>query len=147
THTFATCPKLDYLLVPGGSPFDTLSDECVTFIQEQVKGAQGLLTVCSGSMCIAQTGVLDGLTVDTSQWVLRFFATAPEGEEYYYNRMKLDRVNWVTDKRFVRDGKVWSAAGITAGIDLAAEFCRGVMAPELVDAVRTMSEYASRPAV
>lgn len=56
------------------------------------------------------------------------------------------KVKWVGDKRWIVDGKVWSAAGITAGIDLIAEFARVHFDPRVVSLAKEISEYESNPA-
>jgi len=56
------------------------------------------------------------------------------------------KVKWVGDRRWIVDGKVWSAAGITAGIDLIAEFARLHFDPQVVELARLVSEYESNQA-
>ncbi|KAJ2926509.1 hypothetical protein H1R20_g10579, partial [Candolleomyces eurysporus] len=96
-----------------------------------------LLTVCTGSIYLAQSGLLDGVRVASNKVALKYLV-----ETRGLNR----KVKWVGDKRFVRDGKIWSSAGITSGLDLAAEFARVHFDPELVDYARNLTEYDSNPA-
>ena len=56
------------------------------------------------------------------------------------------KVKWVGDRRWIVDGKVWSAAGITAGIDLSAEFARVHFDPKVVELAKLVSEYEPNPA-
>ena len=51
------------------------------------------------------------------------------------------KVKWVGDRRFLVEGKNWSAAGVTAGIDLAAEFVRAHIDEEVAKFVREALEY------
>lgn len=139
TVTFDTCPPLDYLLVPGANPYEAFTPECIAFLQTQFKDMKALLTVCTGSMCIAQTGLLDGLRSATNKWAVRHFVGLGLFGAF-------TKVNWVTDERFVVDGKVWSGAGVTAGIDLAAEFCKVHFDGEIVELVKLMTEYTPNPA-
>ena len=88
-------------------------------------------------MAIAQAGVLDGLHVCSNKIVLKMFAEAG-----ILNK----KVKWVGDRRWIVDGKVWSAAGITAGIDLGAEFAKVHFDPKVVELAKTVSEYESNPA-
>ncbi|KAF6764233.1 class I glutamine amidotransferase-like protein, partial [Ephemerocybe angulata] len=74
TTTFKTSPRLDYLLVPGGNPNYQLSNQTTTFIETQLPGLKSLLTVCTGSMILAHTGILDGIHVATNKYALRFSA-------------------------------------------------------------------------
>ena len=55
------------------------------------------------------------------------------------------KVHWVGDRRWVKDGKVWSAAGITSGIDLAAEFARVYFDKEVVEKAKETAEEVPRP--
>ena len=56
------------------------------------------------------------------------------------------KVKWVGDRRFIVDGKIWSAAGVTAGIDLAAEFVRVKGDAEIARLVQDLCEYSPNPA-
>ncbi|KAJ2917887.1 hypothetical protein MD484_g2507, partial [Candolleomyces efflorescens] len=137
TTTFADCPELDYLVVPGPDVFKPLSDECVKFVQDRYPKLKGLFTICSGSVAIAQTGVLDGVQAASNKWLLGIMA----------NRGLLnEKVKWVGDRRFVVDGKAWTGAGVTAGIDLAAEFARVNFPKEVVEFVKDITEYEPNPA-
>ena len=55
-------------------------------------------------------------------------------------------VKWVGDRRWIVDGKVWSSAGITAGIDLSAEFAKVHFDSEVVELAEMVSEYQPLPA-
>ncbi|KAF8808250.1 ThiJ/PfpI [Phlegmacium glaucopus] len=135
--TYANCPPLDYLVVPGTDPAAPLPEGCAAFLHERVPTLKALLTVCTGSMAIAQAGILDGLHVCSNKVALKMFAEAG-----ILNK----KVKWVGDGRWIVDGKVWSAAGITAGIDLVAEFARVHFDPEVVELAKLLSEYESNPA-
>ncbi|KAF5354972.1 hypothetical protein D9756_005612 [Leucocoprinus leucothites] len=137
THTFSRPPAhLDYLIVPGPDPAIRLSYECTRFFQTQFPKLKGLLTVCTGSIALAQTGILDGHKVCSNKWVLRELAKAGSLRK---------EVTWIGDRRWIVDGKIWSGAGITAGIDLAAEFARAHFDPELVEIVKALSEETPKP--
>lgn len=135
--TFADCPPLDYLFVPGPDPFAPLPKGCTEFLHERVPKLKALLTVCTGSLAIAQAGVLDGLHVCSNKMALKMFTEAG-----ILNK----KVKWVGDRRWIVDGKVWSAAGITAGLDLSAEFARVHFSPKIVELVNLGSEYEPNPA-
>ncbi|KJA14172.1 hypothetical protein HYPSUDRAFT_49377 [Hypholoma sublateritium FD-334 SS-4] len=139
TCTYADCTPLDYLIVPGPDPTAPLPAGCAAFLQRLMAADtfKALLTVCTGSAAAAQSGVLDGRRVCSNKYVLRVLAGAGA-----LNR----RVRWVGDARWAVDGKVWSAAGVTAGIDLAAEFARVHFDKEVVELVKELSEYRPNPA-
>jgi len=135
--TYADCPPLDCLFVPGPDPSAPLPEGCAAFLQERVPKLKALLTVCTGSMAIAQAGVLDGLHVCSNKMVLKMFAEAGTLNK---------KVKWVGDRRWIVDGRVWSSAGITAGIDLSAEFAKVHFDPEVVELAKLVSEYQPHPA-
>ena len=139
TATFESAPQLDYILCPGPDPTMALSDEAKAWIKGQFPGLKGLLTVCTGSMFFAQTGLFDGVQAATNKSALK--AIVDEGKYEPFSKVK-----WVTDSRFVKDGKIWTAAGITAGIDLGAEFLRVHFDKDLVTMNELGAEYQPLPA-
>ncbi|KAF8185989.1 class I glutamine amidotransferase-like protein [Pholiota molesta] len=139
TNTYADAPPLDYLLVPGTNLTGPLPDGTAEFLTKTLAtdGFKALLTVCTGSMAIAPTGVLDGLQVCSNKYALKM---AVEAGTLYKN------VTWVGDERWHVDGRVWSSAGITAGLDLAAEFARVHFDPVVVEWAKIAAEYTPNPA-
>ncbi|KAF9010728.1 ThiJ/PfpI [Cyathus striatus] len=136
TCTYADCPPLDYLLVPGPDPNKPLPAGCAEFVKRRIGELKLLLLVCTGSLVIAQTGILDGLQVCSNKFALKMMKES--------GRLRKE-VKWVGDRRWTKDGKVWSAAGVTAGIDLAAEFARVHFDPDIVQIVELLTEYAPKP--
>jgi transcriptional regulator GlxA family with amidase domain len=139
TNTYADCPALDYLLIPGNDLLHPLPKGCAEFLYKLMAndGFKALLTVCTGSMAIAPTGILDGLRVCSNKYALKM---AVKAGNLYKN------IEWVGDRRWHVDGKVWSSAGITAGIDLAAEFARVHFDPVVVEYAKIIAEYQPKPA-
>ncbi|KAF9475790.1 class I glutamine amidotransferase-like protein [Pholiota conissans] len=139
TCTYDTCPLLDYLVIPGPDPTAPLPEGCAAFLQKLMaqESFRALLTICTGSLAIAPSGVLDGLNVCSNKTALRSIALS--GQLY-------KKVKWVGDRRWIVDGMVWSSAGITAGIDLAAEFARVHFDPLIVQLAKDASEYVPNPA-
>lgn len=137
--TFDTYPQLDYLVVPGPDPFAPLQEGCVAFLKKLIvdPSFKALLLVCTGSMAVAQTGILDGHNVCSNKVVLK--AAAEKG-------LLNKKVKWVGDRRWIVDGKVWSAAGVTSGIDLAAEFSRVHFDPQIVAITVDLVEHQPKPA-
>jgi len=139
THTFSNPPpddQLDYLLVPGANPTRILSPDCIKFFQLTISKIKALLTFCVGSLLLAQTGILDGYQVCSNKYTLREFAK---------KGILRKEVTWIGDRRWIVDGKIWSCGGITAGIDLAAEFARVHFDQEVVELVKAVSEWEPKP--
>ena len=97
------------LIVAGGNGARAAatSDPTLAFVRRVAKRGVRVGSVCSGAYILAEAGVLDGRRATTHWQCTRHFVAA-------YPRIKLE-----PDRIFVRDGNIWSSAGITAGIDLA----------------------------
>ena len=97
------------LLVAGGEGVDVAArcEKTLNFVRTMARRGVRLASVCSGAYILAEAGLLDGRRVTTHWRRTRHFLSA-------YPEVKLE-----PDRIFVRDGNIWSSAGITAGIDLA----------------------------
>lgn len=97
------------LIVAGGEGVDAAakSRKMLAFVRAMAKRGVRVASVCSGAYMLAESGLLDGRRA-TTHWrrTRQFLARFP-------------KVKWEPDQIFVRDGDIWSSAGITAGIDLA----------------------------
>jgi transcriptional regulator GlxA family with amidase domain len=106
---FGSPSAITTLIVAGGDGVERAAgDKCtMRFVQSVAKRGTRIASVCSGTFVLAEAGLLDGRRA-TTHWVRtrQFLSTYP--------KVKLE-----PDQIFVRDGQVWSSAGITAGIDLA----------------------------
>ena len=129
TLSFEDCPALDFLLVPGGEGTRKEVDNAalIRFIGEQAKGCKAVLSVCTGTFLLHRAGLLSGKEV-TTHWA------------------SLDRLRAlgdvkVVEERWVRDGKVWSSAGISAGIDLVLALIASVAGEEAAGKVQFRTEY------
>ncbi len=127
--SFADCPMLDYLLVPGGiAAFDEMKNErLVGFIRGRASVAQHVLSVCTGSFLLQAAGLLDGRCA-TTHWI------AME---------RLKKLPGVTavQQRWVRDGNVWTSAGVSAGMDLLLGFIETIDGTKAAAAVQKNAEY------
>jgi len=97
------------LIVAGGEGVDAAArcEKTLAFVRRVAKRGIRIASVCSGAHMLAEAGLLDGRRA-TTHWgrTRQFLSVHP-------------RVKWEPDRIFVRDGNIWSSAGITAGIDLA----------------------------
>ena len=101
--------RIDTLVISGGNGSRAAAQCRATrrFVLACSKAARRVATVCSGTYVLAAAGLLDGKSATTHWSRSADFARK-------YPKVQLD-----PDRIFVRDGKLWSSAGITAGIDLA----------------------------
>lgn len=108
-HTFATCPPLDLLVVPGGwgTRREVENPRVVEWIVKHAKGAKLVTSVCTGSFLLAQAGLLAGKHA-TTHW-----ASLDRLRVAFPDVVVEDALHWV------EDGNVLTSAGIAAGIDLA----------------------------
>jgi transcriptional regulator GlxA family with amidase domain len=97
------------LIVAGGEGVRTAAtcQKTLAFVRAIAKRGVRVASVCSGAYILAEAGVLDGRRATTHWQRTRHFLGA-------YPKIKLE-----PDRIFVRDGDIWSSAGISAGIDLA----------------------------
>jgi transcriptional regulator GlxA family with amidase domain len=99
----------DTFIVPGGAGVHASADSlsAVALVREAARGAERVAGVCTGAFLLAAAGLLDGRQA-TTHWSF-------SGQlQSRYPRIRVD-----ADRIFVRDGVVWTSAGVTAGIDLA----------------------------
>ena len=99
---------IDTLIVPGGSKDDAFHSppQLVEWIARRAPTVRRLCSVCTGAFLLAAAGQLDGKEVATHwDWIARLRELHPA-----------IRIN--ADKIFIRDGSVWTSAGVSAGIDL-----------------------------
>ncbi|HEU0051885.1 MAG TPA: DJ-1/PfpI family protein [Longimicrobium sp.] len=108
--SFAACPKLDVLLVPGGTQGDverlTRDEALIGFIRDRAAEARWVCSVCVGSLLLAAAGVLRGKRA-TSHWLALGQLAKPEWGVRVVNGFP----------RFVIDGNVITAGGVASGLD------------------------------
>ena len=126
---FDECPPLDYLLVPGGEGTRQQVDNAtlVRFVADQAKSCQAVLSVCTGSFILHRAGLLSGRRATTHWSALQRLAELGNVE--------------VCQERVVRDGNIWTAAGVSAGIDLALAFIDSVAGETVAGKVQFGAEY------
>jgi len=116
--TFADCPPLDVLVVPGGSSGSETVGRCVqqrneptiAFVRDRSAAAQVTASVCTGAFILAEAGLLAGRRANT-HWRWR--------DELRDLMASRDEEIEVVAERVVWDGDVVTAGGVTSGIDLA----------------------------
>jgi transcriptional regulator GlxA family with amidase domain len=132
-HTFDEVPAPDILLVPGGLITRRIATEggpIVDWIRAAHETTTYTTSVCTGALLLGAAGVLDGLPA-TTHWVaydhLRSYGAQP------------------TEQRVVIEGKVATAAGVSAGIDLALTLVDRLHGAEVAQAVQLGIEYDPQP--
>jgi transcriptional regulator GlxA family with amidase domain len=128
----ADAPPADILLVPGGSGTRPLTGdaEVLDWVRATDQGTRRTTSVCTGALVLAAAGLLDGRRA-TTYWQsfddLRALGAEP------------------VTSRWVEDGKYLTAAGVSAGIDMALHLVADEVAPEMSQAVQLGIEYDPAP--
>jgi transcriptional regulator GlxA family with amidase domain len=134
--TLSRCGLLDTVIIPGGRALrqDTPArHELTRWLREAAPRARRVASVCTGIYALANSGLLDGRAA-TTHW--RFAGDVQA-------RWKGVKMN--ADAIFVRDGKYYTSAGITAGIDLCLNFIEEDFGRDLAMRVaREMVVYLKR---
>jgi transcriptional regulator GlxA family with amidase domain len=127
---------VDTLLVAGGPGVDAAAEDpvLVKWVSERANKARRVASVCTGAFLLAASGVLDGRRAAT-HWSY----CAELARRYPDVRVESDPI-------FVRDGSVWTSAGVTAGIDLALAFVEEDLGRTIALAVaRYLVVFLKRP--
>ena len=127
---------LDTLLVSGGAGvMAALEDSAlIAFVRQADETAERVASVCSGTFILAEAGLLDGRRA-TTHWD----SAEDLAERYPSVRVEPDLI-------YVHDGKIWSSAGVTAGIDMTLAMIEADLGRESALAVaRQLVVYMMRP--
>ncbi|MCO1660988.1 GlxA family transcriptional regulator [Pseudonocardia humida] len=127
---------IDTLMVAGGYSTAHAADngDLIRWLAEAAASARRVTSVCTGAWLLARAGLLDGRRATTHWSVCGMLAT------------RFPSVEVETDRIYVRDGNVWTSAGVTAGMDMALALVEHDHAPGLVMAVaREMVMFVHRP--
>jgi transcriptional regulator GlxA family with amidase domain len=131
-HALADVTTTDIVLVPGGAGNRLLlgDEQVLSWLRRIDSRAKWTTSVCTGSLVLGAAGLLEGRRA-TGHWLylepLRAYGADPVGG------------------RFVEDGKVVTAAGVSAGIDMALHLVGREAGREVAQAVQLGIEYDPQP--
>ena len=136
-YTWETAPTPDVLVFPGGRGTRAqLGDESVRArLRELAERGTLMTSVCTGSLVYADAGLLDGRPATTHWGSLDALGQLGNGVEVR------------PDDRFVDTGQVITAAGVSAGIDMALHLVARLHSPERAREVRRYIQYDPEPPV
>ncbi len=130
--TYADCPQLDLVCVPGGGGMNALltDEETLDFLRGQAQGARYVTSVCTGSLVLGAAGLLKGRRA-ACHWM---------------SREMLSAFGAIPDPaRVVMDGNVISGGGVTAGIDFALTVAGELFGAEVAKSIQLGIEYNPQP--
>jgi cyclohexyl-isocyanide hydratase len=132
TTTFADCPQLDVICVPGGAGTDDMvnDEEMLDFLRRQAPNAKYITSVCTGSLVLGAAGLLRGFRA-TTHWTAMDYL-APYGAIPTKTRVCIDR-NRVT------------GGGVTAGIDFALTLVSIMVDRPTAEMIQLRLEYNPAP--
>jgi cyclohexyl-isocyanide hydratase len=132
TTTFADCPPLDVVVVPGGPGQQGLMDDeaALDFLRRQARHAAYTTSVCTGSLVLGAAGLLRGKRA-TSHWAalehLPLLGAVPVKE------------------KVVVDGNIVTGAGVTSGIDFALSLAAILEGEQVAREIQLQIEYDPAP--
>src|SRR4051794_34933821 len=127
---------IDTIIVAGGEGTRRpgASDEAVAWLRRAAPGARRVASVCTGAFLLADAGLLDGRRATTHWAFCDALARA-------HPRVEVD-----PDPIYVRDGPVWTSAGVTAGMDLALALVEEDLGSRVaLETARWMVLFLKRP--
>lgn len=118
------------LLIPGGTGARNLVDDdmFIPALRSLAEHAEFILTVCTGSILLSRTDVLNGRRATSNKRVFAWTKTAPE-------------VIWEQRARWVTDGTIYTSSGVSAGMDMALGFVADLLGYPLAQQVSQEIEY------
>lgn len=132
TTSYADCPALDVLFVPGGPGQISLMEDAETldFLREKAKTARYITAVCTGSLVLGAAGLLQGYQA-ACHWLSREQLTLL-GADPVPDRVVVDR-NRIT------------GGGVTAGIDFALTLAAELFGEDTAKEIQLQMEYDPAP--
>ena len=131
TLSFSAVAPGGIILIPGGVGTRALirDDAYIAAVRSLAQDSQYTLTVCTGAMVLAKTGLLDGREATTNKLLFDMVTSVTQN------------VRWRRHARWVTDGKYYTSSGVTAGMDMALGFVRDVIGEETAKTTARHIEY------
>jgi cyclohexyl-isocyanide hydratase len=132
TKTFADCPQLDVICVPGGFGTDALlnDEETHDFLRKQARRARYVTSVCTGSLVLAAAGLMNGYRA-TTHWSAMGY---------------LGKLGAIPEKtRVCTDRNRISGGGVTAGIDFGLTLAEKLADRTTAEMIQLTLEYNPAP--
>jgi len=130
-RTIDECPPVDVLVIPGGAGVRPALERSnlVEWVRTRAQEVELTVSVCTGSFLLAQAGLLSGRPA-TTHW-----------ERINEMRERFPDVEIIEDERWVDTGEIITAAGVSAGIDVALHVVRRLYGADVARATALGIEY------
>ncbi|MEE9911517.1 MAG: DJ-1/PfpI family protein [Deltaproteobacteria bacterium] len=119
------------LLIPGGFGVVNLArdEHFLNDLKSLVQKAEYVLTVCTGSILLSRTGLLNGREATSNK---RLFAWAVQ---------QSPKVHWIKKARWVKDGNIYTSSGVSAGMDMTLGFIADLLGYDIAKQQSIEIEY------
>ena len=124
-------PEPGVLLVPALAPSAMGDEEILAWIRSAHRASRWTTSVCAGSLMLGAAGLLDGLRA-TGHWATK-------------DMLEGFGATYVPDERYVRQGKIVTAAGVSAGIDMGLYLVGEIAGAREARVIQLMTEYDPEP--
>ncbi|RYO83346.1 hypothetical protein DL766_008467 [Monosporascus sp. MC13-8B] len=133
TDSYESCPPLDIVLIGAQDMVSKHSEADLAFIRKSFAGCSAFITICGGVMAPMQAGILQGKSATGPRIMLQTLRQTNPG------------VDW-QEKRWVRDGKLWTSGALLNGADLMNAFCQETWGGEgtLWDFISKLGSWPAR---
>lgn len=130
-QSIEACPVVDILVIPGGAGVRPALERhhLVEWVRTRAQEAELTVSVCTGSFLLAQAGLLSGRQA-TTHW-----------ERINEMRERFPDVEIIEDQRWIDAGEIITAAGVSAGIDVALHVVRRLYGADVARATALSIEY------
>jgi transcriptional regulator GlxA family with amidase domain len=121
----------DLLFIPGGDSalVEGGDEETLQWIRDASANAERVMAVCTGTVLLGMSGVLDGRKATTNK--IDFSRTIHHAPN----------VDWIKEARWVVDGKFYTSSGVSAGMDMALAVMADLFGMEMADKLALGCEY------
>lgn len=130
-RTLAESADYDLILIPGGdaAPLNPKNQAINDWIIAASANAEYVMAVCTGTVLLATTGLLDGRRATTNK--KDYKATIHHGP----------KVEWVPQARWIEDGKFFTSSGVSAGMDMSLAVMARLFGQDAATAIAVGTEY------
>lgn len=130
-YGYEDAPPAEFLMVPGGwGAISLLQDEAtLNWLRMRARKAEIVMSVCNGASLLAAAGILDGLPATTNKMFWNLSAEP------------WPKVKWVKKARWVDNGNIVTASGISAGMDMSLAVITRLYGQGLADWLAMCTEY------